>query len=97
MERIEGGQRLVVLELTQLPPPERLQSGLTSFVVWLHEEGASAPTMAGTLHYDRERQSGNLMATTPLSSFTIRVTAERQRRPSAPSQVLIAERSVEIN
>src|SRR4051812_36672759 len=35
VERIEGGQHLVVLRLEQLPPPERIAPGLREFVVWL--------------------------------------------------------------
>ena len=96
VERIEGGERLVVVELSKLPPPERLASGLRTFAVWLQEEG-SAPVLAGTLRYDREQQSGNLMATTPSKAFTLRVTGERQSKPDSPSEMLVAERRVVIN
>src|SRR5688572_14778198 len=35
VERIEGGLRLVVVQLSMLPAPERLAPGLKEFVVWL--------------------------------------------------------------
>ncbi|MDB4972323.1 MAG: uncharacterized protein JWN48_664 [Myxococcaceae bacterium] len=96
VERIEGGQRLVVLQLDQLPPPERIAPGLHAFVVWL-EDPRGGEVKVGTLHYDRAHRSGNLLATTELSAFTVRVTGERDDRASEPSGVLLAERRVVPN
>jgi hypothetical protein len=96
VERIEGGQRLVVLQLQQLPPPERLGPGLREYVVWL-QDARGGEVKAGTLDYDRAHQSGNLLATTDLATFTVRVTGERDANGSQPSGVLLAERSVLTN
>ena len=96
VERIQSGQRVVVLQLTQLPPPERIAPGLREFVVWL-EDGRGAEINLGTLHYDRAHHSGNLLATTELSAFTVRVTGERDARTAAPRGVLLAERRVVLN
>jgi hypothetical protein len=93
VERIEGGQKLVVLQLAQLPPPERLAPGLRQYVVWLQDPRGAA-VKVGTLDYDRAHQSGNLLATTGLSAFTVRVTGERDANTSQPHGVLLAERSV---
>jgi hypothetical protein len=96
VERIQSGQRVVVLQLTQLPPPERIAPGLREFVVWL-EDARGAEVNLGTLHYDRAHHSGNLLATTELSAFTVRVTGERDARTVAPSAVVLAERRVVLN
>ena len=93
VERIEGGQRLVVLHLDQLPPPERIAPGIREFVVWF-EGPAGDKVNVGTLRYDRDHRSGNLLATTDLSTFTVRVTGERNGRAMEPSGVLLAERRV---
>jgi hypothetical protein len=93
VERIEGGQKLVVLQLERLPPPERIAPGLREYVVWLHDPRGTA-VKAGTLDYDRAHQSGNLLATTDLAAFTVRVTGERDANTSQPSSVLLAERNV---
>jgi hypothetical protein len=93
VERIEGGQQLVVLQLAGLPPPERLGPGVREYVVWLAgPEGKHVNV--GTLRYDRAHRSGNLLATTELSAFTVRVTGERNGRAAQPSGVLLAERRV---
>jgi hypothetical protein len=96
IERVEGGQRLVVLELSQLPPPERIAPGLREFVVWL-EGPKGNEVKAGTLRYDRVRRSGNLLATTDLTAFTVRVTGERDSQAVTSSGVLLAERRVVTN
>jgi hypothetical protein len=93
VERIEGGQHLVVLRLEQLPPPERIAPGVREFVVWL-EDPNGAEVNVGTLRYDRANHSGNLLATTDLSAFTVRVTGERDARAAEPAGVLLAERRV---
>ena len=94
VERIEGGQHLVVLQLEQLPPPERIAPGLREFVVWL-EDPRGGEVNVGTLRYDRANHSGNLLATTDLSAFTVRVTGERDARAAEPAGVLLAERRVQ--
>ena len=96
VERVEGGEQLVVVQLSDLPPPERLGVGLREFVVWLRDP-TGLDVKAGTLRYDRAHQSGNLMATTHLRAFTVQITGERDAGVNAPSSVLLAERKVSIN
>ena len=96
VERVEGGQRLVVVELRELPPPERIAPGLTDFVVWL-----AAPSgkhvKAGPLRYDRAHQSGSMFATTTLAAFTVQVTGERDADVGTPSGVLVTQRKVDTS
>src|SRR6185312_2047752 len=68
VERIENGQRVVLLQVEQLPPPELLGPGVHAFVVWLDDQHGGEVNL-GTLHYDRQRHSGNLLATTGLAAF----------------------------
>lgn len=96
VETVEGGQRLVVVQLRALPPPERVGPGLKEFVVWLSSPSGKAQR-AGALSYDREHKSGSLFATTNLPNFTIQVTGERDPAATAPSSVLLAEHKVITN
>jgi len=96
VERIEGGQKLVVLQFAQLPPPERLGPGLHEYVVWLGDTRGTEHKV-GTLDYDRDHQSGNLLATTHLPEFTVRVTGERDSNGSQPNGIVLAERAVLTN
>ncbi len=94
VETIEGGNQLVSLRLQHLPPPDRLGSGLTAYVVWFRTADQS-PTRAGVLEYDTETREGVLTATTPLTQFSILVTAEEQGDVPAPSDIVVAERAVQ--
>lgn len=96
VERIEGGLRLVVVQLSQLPAPERIAPGLTEFVVWLLAPGGDQ-VKAGALNYDRDHRSGSLFATTSMAAFTVQVTGERDPSARTPSGVVLAERAVTTN
>ena len=93
VEPIQGGQRIVLVEVQHLPPPERLASGRSAYAVWLHEADAP-PTLVGTLDYDRSQRSGNLFAVTGKSNFVVTVTAEQHASPALPSELLVAEHRI---
>ncbi|NCQ59871.1 MAG: hypothetical protein GW913_04265 [Myxococcales bacterium] len=93
VEEIEGGNQMVTLTLDHLPPPARLADGMTTYVVWLTQRGQQ-PTKAGALDYDEDARTGHMIATTPLTRFTLRITAEENRDVAAPSDLVVAERVV---
>lgn len=94
VERIEGGQRLLAVSVRDLPVPEAL--GLREFAVWVRDaEGRTVKL--GTLRYDRPQGSGSLLGlveATRAFRFTVQVTGERDENASAPSELLLAERTV---
>jgi hypothetical protein len=85
VEEAGGGNNLVTLHLENLPPPERLAAGSTTYVVWFVAANAS-PVKAANLEYDPDTRVGDAMATTPLSTFEVRVTAERSNAVASPSE-----------
>jgi len=93
VEEIEGGNSLVTVSLSSLPPPGRLGDGMTAYVVWIEGDG-QPPVKAGLLQYDEETRQGNMMATTPLTQFDLRVTAERDGEAESPSEVVAVQREV---
>ena len=80
-----GGNNLVTIHLDNLPPPDRIATGLTTYVVWFVAANAS-PVKAATLVYDADARVGDAAATTPLTTFEVRVTAERANTVAAPSE-----------
>ncbi|MDH5491965.1 MAG: hypothetical protein OEY14_08420 [Myxococcales bacterium] len=89
-----GGNRLATVELNNLPPPDRLGNGLTTYIVWFQEQNGS-PTKAGSLQYDPDERSGQMQATTPSNNrMTIIVTAERNANAQTPSDVIILRKPV---
>jgi hypothetical protein len=92
IERIEGGNRLVTATLTHMTPPDRLGSGITTFVMWFRNaQGRS--TMASLLEYDPDSRTARATATTPMSTFVVVITAERNANAAEPSEnVLFTQR-----
>lgn len=84
VEEAGGGNHLVTIHLENLPPPERLAPGSTAYVVWFVASNAT-PVKAANLDYDSDTRVGDAMATTPLSSFEVRITAERSTAVASPS------------
>lgn len=94
VEEIEGGNKLVNIEMAHLPPPERLGDGLKFYTVWFVPEGKQ-PIMAGKLEYDKDDRTGTMMATSPVEGgFVVRVSAESEPSPASPSDVIVAQRDV---
>ena len=93
VHEIEGGNREVRLDLQHLPPPARMGSGITVYAMWLVPNGRQ-PTLASFIQYDEGARHGVARATIPTERFEVRVTAERNRQVSAPSELVIAQRAV---
>jgi hypothetical protein len=94
VEELEGGNHMVTLELAHLPPPNRLGEGLTTYVVWFTAPEQAAQK-ASLLAYDEDDRTGRATATTPLSRFTVSVTAERNGNSGTPSDIVVARRQVQ--
>ncbi|MEQ8454375.1 MAG: hypothetical protein RLO52_37015 [Sandaracinaceae bacterium] len=88
VERIEGGNQLVTVQVRHLPPPERLAPGATRFVMWFVRSGHPA-TMASELHYDSGSRQGRARATIPHRGFQVIITAERAGVVSVPSEHVV--------
>jgi hypothetical protein len=93
VEEIEGGSHMILVELEHLPPPERLGDGLTTYVVWLQEEGGQ-PQKAGVLAYDEDERSGRMRATTPNANVSVTITAEVDREVTSPSEIVVARQDL---
>lgn len=93
VEDIEGGTALVTISVEHLVAPARLGDGLGAYVVWFEGDDGAA-VKAGTLEYDPDARSGRMMATTPLSEFVVKITAESEPTARTPGEVVVAENRV---
>ncbi len=94
VERIEGGNRLVTASMDHMTPPERLGSGLTTFVMWFRDQRGQS-TKASLLEYDSDSRTARATATTPMSRFTVIITAERTGNVVGPSENVIFSHRVQ--
>ncbi len=96
VEKIDDGQILVTVLLDHLVSPERIELGLTHFVVWFTPVGAY-PIHQGTLDYDPETMVGRTSIPTSLREFEVQITAESRETPNQPSDLLMASQKIREN
>ena len=83
----------VSVHLQQLHPVDSLDPALHAYVVWF-ENGKDAAVRAGSLKYQPEERVGDLKAVAPYRKFVVKVTAEANDTPSAPSAFVVAEEQI---
>jgi hypothetical protein len=94
VDELDGGNLMVDVHITNLPPPQRLEGSPTTYAVWVIPSGQS-PSLAGFLDYDEDDREGSMKATTVHRKFEIRVTAEKNRNVAAPSSTTVARQKVD--
>jgi len=90
VEDTDMGNKMVKIEVENLPPPERVAEGTSTFVIWLTAEDGS-PQRLGILQYDEDDRKGVGGGTTPLESFTVTVTAEESESATEPGEHIVAK------
>jgi len=93
IEKIDGGQILVTATIDHLDPPERIEVGLTHYVVWFTAPG-EAPSRRGTLDYDPKTRIGRGSFPTELRQFDFQITAENSETPERPSDLLVSSQKI---
>ena len=94
LEEIEGGNRMVTIKMNHLPPPDRLGAGMKTYIVWFISADDTI-TKAGTLGFDPETREANMMATTPMHRFKLKITVEADPSVAEPTKSnVIAMREV---
>jgi hypothetical protein len=93
LEKIDREQVLVNLRLDHLPPPERVEEGVTHYVVWFSEVG-EYPVRQQTLDYDLDTGVGQASIPTTMRRFDVRITAEQSDSPTRPSDLLVASQKI---
>lgn len=96
VDDIDDGNTLVTVHLEHLHPADRLDEGLTSYVVWFQGQGGT-PIRAGLLAYDPEARTGDLSETAPLTRFTVLVTAEKDPNVASPGDFVIASHEISVD
>ena len=93
VETVEGGNRLVVVSMEHLPPPERLSPAMSTYTVWFVPAN-SYPVKAGNMTFSRRSRQGRIVATTPHKEFVVRLTAEPSKQVNEPGELVVAERHI---
>jgi len=96
VEKIDREQILITVTLDHLVSPEKVELGLTHYIVWFAPVGEH-PLYQQALHYDAETMVGRASIPTSLREFEVQVTAENSERPNQPSDLLMASQKIREN
>lgn len=96
VEKIDRAQILITITLDHLAAPDKIELGLTHYVVWFAPVG-EYPRYQQALDYDAETQSGRASIPTSLREFEVQVTAENSERPHQPSDLLMTSQKIREN
>ncbi|MGB9337668.1 MAG: hypothetical protein WCB63_00470 [Polyangiales bacterium] len=96
VEKLDKEQILITVLLDHLVAPERIELGLTHYVVWFAPVGELAQRQR-VLDYDSETQVGRAAIPTSLREFEVQITAENSDTPTQPSDLLVASQKIREN
>jgi hypothetical protein len=96
VEKIDGDQILLTVTLDHLVSPEKIEVGLTHYIVWFVPV-ADRPLYQTALEYDPETRVGRASIPTSLREFELQVTAENSETPNQPSDLLMASQKIREN
>jgi hypothetical protein len=89
----------ITVHLEQLHPPKALDPTLRTYAVWFDSGAGSGPgaaKLAGNLKYSPDERTGELRAASPIGKFVVKVTAEANDKPAAPSDFLVASQELTL-
>jgi hypothetical protein len=93
--KVDAGASITHLTINaeHLAPPDRLNPGGTTFVVWAHK--GNDTTRIGALKYDVDGRKGELTeVSVPQTKFELLVSVEQQPDPPAPSAIVVIAQKI---
>jgi hypothetical protein len=93
VEKIDSDEILITVTLDHLVSPDKIELGLTHYVVWFTPVG-EYPVRQRALDYDAEAQVGRASIPTSLREFEAQITAENSETPNQPSDLLVASQKI---
>ncbi len=93
IEKIDRRQILITVLLDHLVPPEKIELGLTHYIIWFSAPG-ELPVRQQALEYDAEAQIGRASIPTSLREFELQITAENGDTPNQPSDLVVASQHI---
>lgn len=78
LESADGGNHRLSVDVSHLPPPERLADRFDRYAVWVRPHGEDL-RLAGRLVYDEEARTGFFSTVTPFEDIEVILSAESSR------------------
>jgi hypothetical protein len=83
------------IKTTNLPPPDRVEAGTDSWVVWQRRDKGTNWSRVGVLKYDPDARRGELIdVTVPETEFDLQITPESGPSPGAATNPAVFSQRV---
>lgn len=93
VEHDDNDNHFIEMNVAHLPPPTRLQEGMTTFVLWLKPAESTVSYNMGQLRVGDDR-AGYIEFTTPFDAYELQVTAEAGPSVLQPSEQQVLYRAI---
>ena len=77
-----------------LPPPGRVNPNAKFYVAWARKGENGVWSRLGTLKFDEEKRTGEIMGTVPEQNFDLEVSAETEEGVASPSADVVFSQHV---
>lgn len=84
----------VEVHVVNLPPAARVNPNAKFFVAWARKGENAVWSRVGTVKFDEEKRTGELIGTVPEQTFDFEVSAEAEEGPASPSADVIFSQHV---
>lgn len=91
----EKNQTAVELHAKNLPPPGRVNPNARAYVAWARKMDNGVWARLGTIKFDEEARTAELMATVPEVAFEIEISAEPDENAASPSADVVFYQKVQ--
>jgi hypothetical protein len=81
----EQRQTQLTVQITNLPPPDRVEASSQHYVAWYRRGPESVWTRVAALAYEADSREANLQGSVPEVKFMLEITAEPTPDVAAPS------------
>ncbi len=93
---VNEAQNQTTLEVhaKNLPPAGRVNPNAKYFVAWQRKTSGGVWARLGTVKFDEEKRTGELMATVPEQAFDFEISAEAEEGAASPSADVVFSQTV---
>lgn len=92
--RDDEQQTQLTVEVTNLPPPERVHEEGKHYIAWYRKDSGKAWSRVAVLTYEPDSREGRLVSAVPEVAFDFEITAEPDADAVSPSATVVFSQPV---
>jgi hypothetical protein len=90
----EQNQTQLDVEISNLPPPDRVEASSQHYVAWYRRDSKVTWTRVAALAYEADAREAKLIGSVPEKSFELSITAEPDAAAVSPSPSVVFSQAI---